>query len=1186
MMNENKIIYRSFLAVLLTIGLLASSLTFATERPDVPNGEKNKDRLAKINAFDPTIFAILNINNLWMWEKQDGKSNHSPAGIDGVYFPRGTKNLIYQDGIVWGARAYIDAALTIPAPFDQEIRVMGATYGTGSREGWIEGFGATARAVPKDDPRATIYKIRRDWMDEYFDENGDATPTAIQDAAENFEILRSAVTDFELGVILDYYKWSWDNWPVDLGAPYIDRNGNGVYDPPPAFKTDVPQSDPSYFGAKELISGGYDEPGIAGSDVNSPADMVIFNIYNDLFRSLRFGSEPTGMEVQNTVWAYKRSDALGNIYFRKVKIINKGGVEIDEQGTIGAFYMDSMYVVQWSDPDLGNAGDDLLGADTLLSMGYVFNGQAVDDTYADFNLPPPAGGYDYLQGPALPSPGDVAVVDLKYKQDFKNLGMTGFSYFSAGSPYSDPSNSDYDTGAIRWYKMMRGFAPLSGADVRYNHPPGVTPGPFPLAGDPVAGTGHFDGLGTDYSFAPGDRRLLIITGPWTMAPGDTQEVVIAFVAGLGADRLSSVSVMKFNDRFAQNTYDALFQVPSAPKAPAVRLSAQNQEVLMEWGSDISGVGLTEESVNEPGEFRFEGYNIYQFPSLTAPTSDAKRIATYDVINELTVILDEGFDQASGQILIKPVHFGSNSGIQRKFVFDRDYLADVNQINNGQEYYLAVTSYSVSAIPGFLPATLESEFKVQALVSQNPFGTAFSVTRDDTLSHTHTEGASDGSAYPIVIDPAALNGHNYKVTFTDIDEDGVTEWTLTDETDGKVLIEKATNQTGDDDYLFTAGFQLRVVGAPLDFKAFQVVANGAGVVDPPEGAAADFQGFPTLRPTDGQQVGAGHWMFHTGDNGTRGSYSAFLARSMRGSNFSRLIPYDWEMRFTGSNDNPEVNGSYAVRAFEDGFVVWVPFELWCIGIGTPDDPSDDFRLIPWILEFTDTAESYGTTLGDHAASGGDNDPFTDWIYWRIPEEHVDYSPGTTGYDNYIAALDFSQTPPFEGTYGYDGAEVIARSVLFNWNGGSAPPYNQDLPEQGTIFRLLTTKPNTVSDVFTFTTPIPEESLELAQKSVEKVGVFPNPYYAFNPLETNKRLTFITFNNLPPKATLRIFNLAGQLVRTIEKENSSQFQNWDLTNSSLLPVASGLYIVHIDMPDIETQKVLKVVIILESEILDVY
>ena len=570
--------------------------------------DKENGNLSGKLAFNPGRYAALNINNLRMWERVDGRSNHSPNGWHGVQYPRTTTHAIHHDGIIWGSKAYVDAAYTIPAPYGQTIRVGGANYVSGSRQGWVEGFGETAQAVATGNPRAVIYRIRRDWNDVFWDGNGNWTDVARRDAAENYEKPLNDISDAEIYVVADYYQWCWDNWPVDLGAPFIDRNGNGVYDPPPPFKTDVPKNDPSYFGADQLIAGGYDEPGIAGADPNSPADMVIFNIYNDLYKSYHFGSEPTGLEVQNTVWGYAIPNALSEMYFRKIKFINKGGVEIDASGKKGVFYLNDMYVSQWSDPDLGDAGDDLVGCDTLLNIAYVYNGYPVDNLYYDFFLPPPSVGYDILQGPVVPAPGQTAMLNWRYIQDYKNLEMTGFSYFAAGSQYKDPSDSLYQTGALHWYKMLRGFAPLPGPDVRYKHPPGVEAGPFPLAGDPVYGTGHIDGESELYSFFPNDRRFLSSTGPFQMAPGDTQEIVIALVCGLGADRLSSISVMKLNDHFAQQYYEGLF-VPTEVAEKKIAFNPDNFELKQNYPNPFNPETIIRYRIPKDEHVVLEIFNI-------------------------------------------------------------------------------------------------------------------------------------------------------------------------------------------------------------------------------------------------------------------------------------------------------------------------------------------------------------------------------------------------------------------------------------------------------------------------------------------------------------------------------------------------------------------------------------------------
>ena len=156
---------------------------------------------------------------------------------------------------------------------------------------------------------------------------------------------------------------------------------------------------------------------------------------------------------------------------------------------------------------------------------------------------------------------------------------------------------------------------------------------------------------------------------------------------------------------------------------------------------------------------------------------------------------------------------------------------------------------------------------------------------------------------------------------------------------------------------------------------------------------------------------------------------------------------------------------------------------------------------------------------------------------------------------------------------------------NWNQNQGDGGENEMPEVGTVFRIRMTIPNAAGiDEFYFTSPAPTNSSSLAAEEIEKINVFPNPYYAVNSEEINKYNRFVTFNHLPEKATIRIFNLAGVHVKTIIKENSSQFQRWDLANMDGLPVASGLYIAYIDMDEIGKTKILKLAIIQEQQILD--
>ncbi|MBI4811030.1 MAG: hypothetical protein HY800_06250, partial [Ignavibacteriales bacterium] len=129
-------------------------------------------------------------------------------------------------------------------------------------------------------------------------------------------------------------------------------------------------------------------------------------------------------------------------------------------------------------------------------------------------------------------------------------------------------------------------------------------------------------------------------------------------------------------------------------------------------------------------------------------------------------------------------------------------------------------------------------------------------------------------------------------------------------------------------------------------------------------------------------------------------------------------------------------------------------------------------------------------------------------------------------------------------------------------------------------------NTSADVFSFSTSgvrTEKGNTELAKDQIDRIMAVPNPYFGANAYERNQFGKIIRFTNLPKQATLRIFNLASDMVRVIEKDDNLTTADWDLRNKNDLPIASGMYIVYIDMPDIGT-KILKVAVIMSEERLD--
>ena len=82
----------------------------------------------------------------------------------------------------------------------------------------------------------------------------------------------------------------------------------------------------------------------------------------------------------------------------------------------------------------------------------------------------------------------------------------------------------------------------------------------------------------------------------------------------------------------------------------------------------------------------------------------------------------------------------------------------------------------------------------------------------------------------------------------------------------------------------------------------------------------------------------------------------------------------------------------------------------------------------------------------------------------------------------------------------------------------------------------------------------------------IRIVPNPYYGHSDYENNQLDNRVKITNLPERCNITIWNISGQLVKTITKDNALTFQDWTLKNDQGIPIASGLYIIHIDVPGV--------------------
>ncbi len=95
---------------------------------------------------------------------------------------------------------------------------------------------------------------------------------------------------------------------------------------------------------------------------------------------------------------------------------------------------------------------------------------------------------------------------------------------------------------------------------------------------------------------------------------------------------------------------------------------------------------------------------------------------------------------------------------------------------------------------------------------------------------------------------------------------------------------------------------------------------------------------------------------------------------------------------------------------------------------------------------------------------------------------------------------------------------------------------------------------------------------AENALDMINVVPNPYYAYSSYETSQLDNRIKITNLPQKATISIYTVSGTLVKQIKKNDKITSVDWDLKNTFGIPVASGLYVIHVDAKGVG-EKVLK-------------
>lgn len=1064
------------------IGLLAASLALlaaaGAAEAKAPEARGSRPfgtaKPASVRTID--IGRRIDVNSINMFVANNGSFAYNlGAGDSGLFYPKGTdKSAVYASGLWLGARIVDgdqapDTTLgTVVAEYSMEYGPGGITSLPGNPPVWDS----------TSDPLNVVYKVVR--FTGARDEDGNLVDTmhverVANDAAFEDDLVHHSWSEYMAGAARRGAPWKLYRLP-DTSTP---AEGDSV---------DVP-----------------------GPDVKG--DMMLWAVYNDAdpdnHTNDAGGSEPFGIEIQQTTFAFNRQGALGNTVFMSYKIINKGYKTLTD-----------MYISQWADPDLGGSAgytDDLVGCDTLpdgtgkpRSLGFVYNSTNNDGGYG---AAPPALGYDFFRGPNVAADGDPPLY----------LGMTSFNKYINGT---DPATTD------ETYAYMQGLD-LHGDPVT---DPWGNVTTYNVAGDPVS-PGPNDWLDA----VPADRRFMLSSGPFTMHPGDEQVVTCAIIVGQGKNRLSSISALRFNDEFAQDAFDKDFDLPSPPIQPKVIASTDHAEIVLSWDAQ-SRTNYTEEG------YAFEGYNVYQGATVAGPWT---LIATYDEVNGTRVIYDRVFDVESGQLIPEyPVAFGSDAGVRFSHTITQDAVKG-GPIYDGTEYYFAVTAYGYN--PDGLPKVLENAQNVVRVTPQRPAsGTDLATASATPVTYLRKDTAKAPATDVVsvqVVNPEEVTGHTYKVVFEELtppffgnigsltDVTAYYSWSLVDSTTGEVKFSGQLNRNGDEDYRVVDGIKVTVFGKyePLFQDAVYLNNNTAH--------RRALQGVNWGGPAFGGGASSGYDFFGSTINPATDPDS-FTTVELRFSTTETQMAHRI-FRLQQADGTAPIIGTDPYRGYYYGGFHPVNMQAW--------DIVNNIQLDLVFMEKMVTAAD-GTYL-DMASQPASQDST-----WN-PSEAGD------GDREYLWVMKYPYTgapkAPLTVNSAMDGENVpVMWAMWVNKRAAS------DVIDDGDAFQFIWANPAKDNDVYVFnTSALVRSDASVAKANLNRIRAVPNPYYAHSTYELNQINRKLRFVNMPEACTVRIFNLAGQLVRTLQKTDATtSILEWDLETANALPVGSGVYIFHVDVPGV--------------------